>query len=108
MHKNYAIYLDGAKNLRVENNFLRGTPGVKVHMWTGDGSANQTVKVLRNRVRNIDGRISNGKGGYRAGAYGGLVQFFQSDKVRNMRGMEIAWNEVVNGAGSKARRPSRC
>jgi hypothetical protein len=91
--KNYAMYFDDVKKLRVENNFFRGTPGVKCHRYSG--TASQTIKILRNRAKNIDGRISNGNGGYRS-VYGNIAQFFQCDKVRNMVGMEIAWNEVIN------------
>jgi hypothetical protein len=50
---------------------------------------------------NIDGRKSDGKGGYLAGgeAAAELVQFVQLDKVRALGDVEIAWNEVVNEPG---------
>jgi hypothetical protein len=69
------------------------------------------VRIVGNRARNIDGRLSDGKGGFldfnrrtrrsdgHAESGFKIVQFVQLDKVRGVPDMEVAWNEVVNEAG---------
>jgi hypothetical protein len=59
--------------------------------------------VVGNRARNIDGRKSDGRGGFldfneRRHREGGqvesgfeIVQFLQLDKVQSVPGMEVAW-----------------
>src|SRR5438552_2096729 len=74
---------------------------VSACLWGGDGTKRRGVRGERNRYRNIDGRKSDGKGGYLTGAHE-LVQFVQFDKVRHIPGVEIAWNEVVNEPGQSA------
>ncbi|AIZ46282.1 glycosyl hydrolase [Deinococcus radiopugnans] len=86
-------------NLRVENNYMEGTTGVYVNQFYGKGSG-QTVKIVRNSVKNIDGRKSDGKGGYLNARY--LVQFVQLAKVSNVPGIEIAWNQVINEPGKSS------
>lgn len=81
-------------NLRLENNYLEGTAGIYVRAFKGDATKGHTIKVLRNKVKNIDGRRSNGAGGYQnARSY---VQFVQFNDVKNVPNVEIAWNEVIN------------
>src|SRR5438094_4486786 len=92
-----ADYFD---SLTVENCYLEGTAGMYVHGYQGDGTADQTVTILRNRAQNIDGRWSDGNGGYETGltAYD-IVQFFQYDGDADARppaGGEAAWNEGIN------------
>jgi hypothetical protein len=80
-------------HLVVENNELTGTSGIYLRAWLGN-PATDTVRILRNRVRNIDGRYSNGSNGYRNDFY--RVQFVQFNAVRHIPNVEIAWNEVIN------------
>ncbi|MDV6373253.1 NPCBM/NEW2 domain-containing protein [Deinococcus arenicola] len=90
------IVAEELNSLRVENNYLEGTTGIYTNEFYGK-DASQTIKVLRNRVKNIDGRQSNGNGGYLdARAY---VQFVQLAKIWDVPGIEIAWNEVINEPG---------
>src|SRR5581483_11288537 len=74
------------------------------------GAGEFAVRIVRNEARNIDGRKSDGRGGWmdfnsRQTASGRTeegfepVQFVQLDKVRHARGVEIAWNQVVNDPG---------
>jgi len=81
----------------IENCAMENTAGIYLLDYEGDRSANQTVRILRNRAHNIDGRKSDGHGGYAGGE--SLVQFAQLDKVRHAAGIEIAWNEVINDPG---------
>jgi hypothetical protein len=77
----------------LENNELTGTSGIYLRAWMGN-PATDTVRILRNRVRNIDGRYSNGSNGYRNDFY--RVQFVQFNAVRLIPNVEIAWNEIIN------------
>jgi hypothetical protein len=87
-------------NIDVENNTMVGTAGIEMGFYVGNGTASNTVKVLKNNALNIDGRWSDGNGGYQTGADANdLVQFAQFNQCFNMTGVEIAWNQVVNQPG---------
>jgi hypothetical protein len=94
-------HLEGFDHVVIENCSLETTAGIYLLDYAGDRSASNTVRVVANRARNIDGRKSDGKGGYQPGGEGAseLVQFVQLDKVRGVSGAEIAWNEVINEPG---------
>ena len=84
-------------NLDIENNTMAGTSGIEMGYYAGNGTASNTVKILKNNALNIDGRWSDGSGGYQTGADANdLVQFAQFNACHNMTGVEIAWNQVVN------------
>ena len=99
------------KNVVVENSYMEGTSGIYVYDYRGNFSAGETVRVLRNKALNIDGRLSDGRGGFldfneRTRISDGFtergfkrVQFLQLNQVRNLPGIEIAWNQVVNEPG---------
>ncbi|GGL78533.1 hypothetical protein GCM10010840_15490 [Deinococcus aerolatus] len=93
------IAVEEVRSLRVENNYMEGTTGIYVNEFDGKG-AGQTIKILRNKAKNIDGRRSDGKGGYNGERY--RVQFAQLAKVRSVPGIEIAWNEVINEPGKSS------
>jgi hypothetical protein len=96
----------------VQNCTMEGTSGIYLDTYAGDHSAHDTVKILNNRATNIDGRYSDGAGGYltynlRTNLRTGLteqgyddVQFAQLAKAQGLSGVEIAWNEVINEAGN--------
>ncbi|MEA2733986.1 MAG: hypothetical protein QOE14_437, partial [Humisphaera sp.] len=58
------ITVEGAKNLVVDNNYLESTGGIHVLGYGGNRTTAQTIKVTNNRAKNIDGRQSNGAGGW--------------------------------------------
>jgi hypothetical protein len=89
------VSAESVGNLVVANNELEGTAGIYVLGWQGDPAAGQSLKIVGNRVRNIDGRRTDGAGGFSQTNFD-LVQFVQLDKVSGVSGMEVAWNEVVN------------
>jgi hypothetical protein len=97
-HAGRFVSLEGFANVRIENCHLERTQGIYLLDYAGDGTPANTVKILRNRSRNIDGR----RGGGGRGGKVDLVQFVQLDKVRGVPEMEIAWNEVVNEPGQSA------
>ncbi|WP_052352042.1 NPCBM/NEW2 domain-containing protein [Deinococcus pimensis] len=103
--KGYAIGLGNVVNLRVENNTFDQTGGIYLNWFNGNAAAGQTIKILRNKFRNIDGRLSNGQGGWLDG--GGNYESAREvrnavmfNSVRRLPNAEIAWNEVVNEPGN--------
>ncbi|MBC6607468.1 T9SS type A sorting domain-containing protein [Hymenobacter sp. BT188] len=76
------------KNAHLEHNYMEQTSGIYLANYVGDKSARQSIKVLYNQARNIDGRTRNGGKEH--------VQFLQFNGVQGIRGVEVAWNEVVN------------
>ena len=99
---------EGFDNIDLENNYLEGTSGIYL-LDANVGSG--TVRVIANRALNIDGRKSDGQGGFldfntRTRLSDGTtedgfkcVQFLALDKVRHVPGMEMAWNQVINEPG---------
>lgn len=87
-------------NLKLENNYLEGTGGIYAYIFNGNSAAGQTIKILRNKIKNIDGRLSNGAGGYLNQRY--YFQFVQFNRVRSVANVEIAWNEVINEPGQSS------
>lgn len=73
----------------VENSLIEGTAGIYIGL-SRDGA---TVRIVRNRVRNVDGRRADGVGGYDGFRY---AQFVQLDKGVGLVDSAIAWNVVVN------------
>lgn len=88
------VNAEGVVNVDIENSYMEGTSGIYVYDYQGDYSAGQTVKVLKNSAHNIDGRFSDGAGGWLAD--GELVQFFQMNGIQNLPGVEIGWNQIIN------------
>jgi hypothetical protein len=92
------VNAEGAKNLVIDNNYLESTAGIHVLGYDGNHTAAQTIKVTNNRAKNIDGRRSNGAGGWmdfnvrKNAATGALetgftyAQFLQLDKVQFVPG----------------------
>jgi cell division septation protein DedD len=87
----------GFTNLVVENNYLESTSGIWVYGYRGNYTPSNSVRIVANKAKNMDGRHSDGAGGYLTGEGDRtFVQFLQLDKIRNVPGMEVAWNEVIN------------
>ena len=87
-------------SLIVEHNDLEGTMGIQVNTYAGNRDGQQTIRVRYNRVRNLMGQVSDGAGGYLSGnvhpsdfEFANFVQLYE---VRDVPGLEIAWNEVIN------------
>lgn len=83
---------NSAKVLTIENNYFEHTRGITVYQWGGDGSPGQTLKVVRNYAKNIDGRFRNGGGQW--------VNFLGLNGAYGVPGIEIAWNQVINEANN--------
>ena len=93
----------------VEHCELTSTAGIYL-LTNADRHRSGAVRIVANRATDIDGRRSDGRGGWlafndRTNAHDGrresgydLVQFAQLDKVRGP-GLEIGWNAVTNTPG---------
>jgi hypothetical protein len=90
--------LEEVYDVHLENNLLEGTGGIYIRQYLGNAAQGETITVLRNMVKNIDGRQSNGNGGYSDKAFN-WAQFVQFNDVTRIAGAEIAWNQVVNEPG---------
>jgi hypothetical protein len=86
-----------ASNIDLEHNTIKnaGAYVININGWTGSSG---TVKILYNDIENVDGRYSNGSGGYEdAGA--SYAHAIILDGVQNVSGVQISWNQIVNQPG---------
>jgi hypothetical protein len=95
------VFLDGAspRRLDVENNYMENVrDGVSVSGYSGDRSAEQTLVVRGNRVRNLNGLLSDGAGSYLPGegANRSSSRFLELENVQSVPGIDVGWNEVVD------------
>ncbi len=79
-------------SIDVEFSYMQGTSGI--YLLNGQ---NAKVRIVNNEAVNIDGRRTNGAGGYKSDSYK-RVQFVQFNQS-NVPGAEIAWNKVTNTLG---------
>ncbi|MEO6435085.1 MAG: hypothetical protein ABIP55_04905 [Tepidisphaeraceae bacterium] len=105
------VSVEDFNHIVLDSNQLEGTAGIHLLNYAGHRTASNTIKITRNYAHNIDGRKSNGKGGYldfnvRTRLSDGkkesgfnYAQFVQLDKVRGVGSIVIAWNRVVNDPG---------
>src|SRR5688572_750880 len=105
------ISLSSFDNIVVEDSYFEHLTGINLLNYAGDRTPGESVKIVGNKAKNIDGRKSDGNGGYldfdeRRNKSTGVeekgweyAQFLQLDKVTSVPGIEIAWNEVINEAG---------
>lgn len=96
-------------SITVKNCTLNGTSGIYLDTYSGDGSG--TIKIQNNTANNIDGRHSDGNGGFvnysvRTNKSTGktdvgydIVQFLQIAKVHGLAGIDVSGNHVVNQPG---------
>jgi hypothetical protein len=81
----------------IEKNYFKNTAGIWLVEYAGNPALGHTIKVRYNRAVNIDGRHSDGNGGYRKGIKDwDRVSFMAFNQQRGIPGMEVAWNEVIN------------
>jgi hypothetical protein len=91
------IWLDSAASLDVENCTISGGPGIEVNFvqsYTGP------IKILKNKVHNINGAWSLGAGGGYSTNQFDLVQFVQLSNCGKIPGVEIAWNQIIEDPGA--------
>lgn len=88
------LAVDGFKNIVVENCYMEGTAGIYIgYRYEGNGTTANTIKIRYNNVKNIDGRVFEGKA---------IVQFVQFNFRNAIPHVEIAWNQVINEPNKSA------
>ncbi len=90
------VQAQGIVSLLIENNLMDKTAGIYVNQWQGNKGLPVSVVIRNNLARNIEGRYSDGNGGFQDKFY--RVQFVQFNGMRDLSGAEIAWNRVENTA----------
>ena len=119
-----AIRLDKqAAFLKVENNYIQNTSGIKITGFTIPATTQDTIVIKNNRVKNITNQkitannpcpdLTGGSSAAGTTALEGattaatttsgtdhLVQFVQLGQINPIPGVEIAWNEVINEYGN--------
>lgn len=93
-------FLLGARRVTIANNDLIGTSGIVFGGYGGNGTTRDTFKVVRNRARNIEGRVSDGSRYSSNDSSAELTQFVQFSEVHDVPGIEVAWNDVLNEPGA--------
>ena len=96
------IEVSSPARLDVQNNYMENAQGgVIVHGYSGNRDREQTIVIRSNRARNMNGLLSDGKGGYLPGegASRRLARFIQLDSVQSVPGIDVGWNEVINYPG---------
>lgn len=93
--------IDGFVHVEASNNYMENTSGIYLYAYQGNRTASQTVKILRNVCKNVDGRYSLGVDKWMKGEPDpdNLRQFFQINGVKNLVGAEVAWNQIINEPG---------
>ena len=90
------VEVSSPARLDVENNYAENVRGgVILHGFAGSRNGDQTILIRGNRARNLNGLVSDGKGGYVTAA----AHFIQFDAVQSVPHIEVGWNEVVNYPG---------
>ena len=94
------VYAYGFSNIVIQNNYFQSGWGI----WLLNHSGSGTVMITNNSFLNIDGRISNGAGGWMTGnvqgtdyAYAHAVQI---SNCYGLIGATIAWNQIINQPGN--------
>lgn len=107
----YFVSLGDVDQVTITNNTTEQFGAVKINNGGPNHAANPTFIVNHNSAKNIDGRKSDGNGGYldymsRTPIGGGTAeygknirQFLQFIGCHNLVDTEIAWNQIVNEVG---------
>ncbi|MGA2582041.1 MAG: hypothetical protein ABSG31_02095 [Tepidisphaeraceae bacterium] len=88
-------------SLDIEHNRIEGIGGygINVNEYARDANAGDTIKILYNELHDIDGRFSDGNGGWQNSGdptpHAIILQH-----VHGVAGIEIGWNQIINEPGS--------
>jgi hypothetical protein len=92
------LYALDAASVDVENNYINGVGGYGIDIRGFVGTGSQTITILYNQIENIDGRYSDGNGGYETTGAPTPHAIILSN-VESVPGIEIAWNQIINTPG---------
>ena len=91
-------FLLGGRRALIENNDIHNTSGIFFGRYHGS-DRNDYFKVLRNRVVNVDGRLSTGSGFNQDDSTAWLAHFVSVSQMQSVPNVAIGWNHVVNQPG---------
>jgi len=86
-------------NIRIENSYAENTIGVYFRSYKGNPSNGDTITILKNKFKNINGLPSSGNNGYSLDYFLGKAHMIMFNDVKRIPNAEIAWNEVINEPG---------
>ena len=86
-------------SIRIESIYAENTSGTYFRSYKGSPSNGDTVKILNNKFKNINGLPSNGNNGYIMDSFDGREHMIQFNDVKRIPNVDIAWNEVINEPG---------
>ncbi|BDI32484.1 hypothetical protein CCAX7_45350 [Capsulimonas corticalis] len=93
--KGYFVNAGYVAKLVVQGCYLEGTAyGIKANQYNGTRNGDNTINISNNRMHNIDGRYSNGSGGYQTSGLGS-PHAIQIQDVHGVPNALIAWNEII-------------
>jgi hypothetical protein len=95
------LFANNADVVDVEHCYLEHVKGIVAQ---NNGVAARRIAVLYNQVKDLDGRFSDGNGGYGPAPDGRIADgcnFVGLDKQASP-GIEVAWNQVINEPGNSA------
>ncbi len=93
------LEISSPASLDVESNYVENVrEGVVIHGYSGSRTGKETLTIKGNRLRNLNGMLSDGLQGYLPGSagYAATARFLAFDTVQSVPGVDVAWNEVVN------------
>ena len=97
--KGLSIHMPYMSKLDVEHCYFEGCQGMDIQQYTGNPAiADNTLTVRYNKVHNVDGRYSNGSGGYQNAGVG-APHFLLLQHTPNVPRIEVGWNEIINDPG---------
>lgn len=88
------VHAEGVVSLLIENNTFDKTSGIYIYRYAGPSTTVNPITIRRNVATNLEGRYSDGAGGYQQSFY--RIQFVQLNNVVAVPGVDISWNKVLN------------
>ena len=89
--------LEEVKNVVIQNSYMQGTSGIYIRDYRGDGTKRETIRITNNKISNIMGAQSDGRGGYSYKR--NITHAIMFNQVQRIPGAEIAWNQIINEPG---------
>ncbi|MFC4452481.1 NPCBM/NEW2 domain-containing protein [Deinococcus sonorensis] len=90
--------LEQAYNITIENNYFEHGTGIYLRSFYGSASKGEGIRIRNNKMRDIDGRQSNGNNGYNGKRNISQAVLFNS--IQRVANVDISWNEIINTPGN--------
>ena len=95
-YKGTPVWVQNSVSVVIENCDFEGggSNGIWVQGYIGDHTLNNTIEIRKNRIHNMDGRVSDGNGGFLSTHQ--ISHAIHLSEIHEVPGVEIAWNQIVN------------